>query len=195
MPYIASLYIYFGVDRISVRPALLKYLLFGLFLAAAYDGKAIQYFVDSSATAGANNGTSWFNAYRNLQTAIRAASSGDTLWVADGHYYPGNPGENDAWLDLKIGVTMLGGFQGLDGAQETSASQRNHLTNQTILSGDLDRNGIHSAGDAYHVVNSTQKDTTAVVDGFIIEMGYAVGPGGHSFGAGIFSFGGGGSYY
>ncbi|HEX2900859.1 MAG TPA: choice-of-anchor Q domain-containing protein, partial [Bacteroidia bacterium] len=142
-----------------------------------------------------NNGTSWANAYVNLQTAINLTPAGDTLWVANGHYYPGPSGDNLAWFDIKIGVTMLGGFQGLNGIQETSASQRNFNANVTYLSGDLDKSGGHSAADAYHVVNSAGKDTTAVVDGFTIEWGNAIGPGGHSLGGGIFSFGGGGSYY
>ncbi|MEY3444958.1 MAG: hypothetical protein RLZZ519_3239, partial [Bacteroidota bacterium] len=166
----------------TLKSALQKYLLLGLIMFAAFGGKATHYYVDSSATAGANNGTSWANAYRNLQTAINFASVGDSLWVADGHYYPGVSGDNFAWFDVKIGVTMLGGFQGLSGAQETSASQRNFVANPTYLSGDLDKNGAHSAADAYHVVNSAGKDTTAVVDGFVIEWGNAVGPGGHSLG-------------
>ncbi|MFN8395394.1 MAG: HYR domain-containing protein [Bacteroidia bacterium] len=156
--------------------------------------KATHYYVDSAATAGANDGTSWANAYRNVQTAINVTPVGDTLWIARGHYYPGPSGSNNDYFDFKNGVVLLGGFSGLTGSQETSASQRNFNLHQTIFSGDLDKNGQHSAGDAYHVTSSAGHDTTAVVDGIIIEMGNAVGNGGGSIGAGIFSFGGGGTY-
>ncbi len=178
----------------TLKSTLQKYLLLGLFMIAAIGGKATHYYVDSSAVAGANNGTSWANAYLNLQTAINFSNAGDSIWVADGHYFPGVSGDNLAWFDLKIGVAMLGGFQGLSGAQESSASQRNFYTNVTVLSGDLDRNGIHSAADAYHVVNAHTKDTTAVVDGFVIELGNAIGASVHGLGGAVFSFGGGASF-
>ncbi len=179
----------------TLLSTLRKFLLCCLLLLSAVAVKATHYYVDSSATVGANNGLSWANAFKTVQPAINFAVAGDTLWIADGHYYPGLSGDNTAWMDLKNGVVLLGGFQGLSGAQETSASQRNFISNHTIFSGDLDKNGVHSAADAYHVVNSHTKDTTAVVDGIIIELGYAVGPAIHSLGGGIFSYGGGGSYY
>ncbi len=178
----------------TLKSTLQKYLLLALIVFVAVGGKASHYYVDSSATAGANNGTSWANAYRNLQTAINLTPATDTLWVANGHYYPGVSGDNFAWFDVKIGQVLLGGFEGLSGIQETSAAQRNFFANLTYLSGDLDKNGAHSAADAYHVVNSAAKDTTAVVDGFIIEWGNAIGTGGNSLGGGIFSYGGGGTF-
>ena len=39
---------------------------------------------------GANNGTSWANAYKNLQVALAAATPGSQLWVAAGTYLPTN---------------------------------------------------------------------------------------------------------
>ena len=38
--------------------------------------------------AGLNNGTSWTDAYTNLQAGFGNASSGDTIWVAAGTYVP-----------------------------------------------------------------------------------------------------------
>lgn len=178
----------------TLRSTTYTFLLCCVVLLMGFQARAAHYYVDSSATAGANNGSSWANAYVNVQNAINLTPAGDTLWIARGHYYTGPSGNNNDWIDLKNGVVLLGGFSGLTGTQETSASQRNYILNPTIFSGDLDKNGLHSAPDAYHVVNSAGHDTTAVVDGIIIEMGNAVGTGGGSIGAGIFSFGGGGTY-
>ena len=52
-------------------------------------GRAVTpVFVDQSATSGLNNGTSWTNAYTNLQSAL-PGTSGDLVFVAEGTYLPG----------------------------------------------------------------------------------------------------------
>jgi predicted outer membrane repeat protein len=165
-----------------------KLLLFALFLLMATLGKATHYYVDSSATAGANNGLTWANAFTQLQPALNFANAGDTLWVANGHYYPGPSGSNLSYFEPENGEVILGGFEGLSGAQETSASQRNFVANRTILSGDLDKNGAHSAADAYHVIWLVSHDTTVVWDGLTIEYGNAIGPGVHTLGAAVLAY-------
>ena len=147
----------------------------------------LQY-VDASAT-GANDGTSWANAFTNLGDAIAWYSLfGDELWVASGRYYPdeGNIYSNDdrnATFALFPGLKLYGGFAGT----ETNINQRNIAVNLTVLSGDLDKNDItNSAGvvvaDAYNntvgtnscsVVRMVGTDSNSVLDGFTITSGRA----------------------
>src|SRR5512139_2196219 len=66
------------------------------------------FYVDASAT-GANNGSSWADAYTDLQAALSAIVGGE-VWVAEGIYYPGVSGERSASFYLKNSVAVYGGF-------------------------------------------------------------------------------------
>ena len=97
---------------------------------------------------------------------------GDQVWVADGVYYPGSPGdERTVTFQLRNGVEIYGGFAGTEGNLE----ERDWNTNITILSGDLDGNGLMDEGNAYHVVTGSDIDASAVLDGFTITAGNANG--------------------
>ena len=92
-------------------------------------------FVDGSAT-GANDGTSWANAFTRLDSALTAAKSCPQLtevWVADGTYTPTSTANRFLTFDLTNGLGVFGGFAG----GETSRAQANPTANPTILSGDL----------------------------------------------------------
>ncbi|MBK6834604.1 MAG: hypothetical protein IPG89_10135 [Bacteroidetes bacterium] len=135
----------------------------------------------NAAASGANNGTTWANAYTNLQTALTNTASG-SIWVVAGTYYPGTSGSNTATFTLKNNVSILGGFNGT----ESGPTQRNPSVNVCILSGDLDQSGTLTAADAYHVVSSGNAGATATIDGFTITGGNAVGGGDDDHGAGIY---------
>ncbi len=171
-----------------------KLLMLCAFCLFANSAKA-QIYVDASKTSGANNGTSWTNAYVNLQDALNAATTGDQIWVAKGTYYPTaklDPAgtDRDKTFILKEGVKVYGGFTGA--GTETSVNDRVNIstTNETILSGDfnnddvttLDPNGTiesitGNTENAHHVVISYNHSTATVLDGFTIKGGNADGTG------------------
>ena len=136
-------------------------------------------YVDANAT-GANNGSSWANAYKYLQDALAAAEPNDKIWVAQGAYQPDEDAENPsgtgdrtATFQLENGVAIYGGFPTGGG---TWAS-RNPNTYKTILSGDLNQNDepnfINNGENSYNVVVGSGTDSTAILDGFTITAGDA----------------------
>ncbi|MEE9294193.1 MAG: hypothetical protein V3W34_04400 [Phycisphaerae bacterium] len=107
-----------------------------LVLSALPSAGAIVY-VDADA-GGANNGSSWTDAFVFLQDGLDAAMSGDEIWVAEGIYHPDDgvsvaEGDRNATFQLINGVAVYGGFN----ATETMLSQRDPATNVSTLSGDL----------------------------------------------------------
>ncbi|MCP4437754.1 MAG: T9SS type A sorting domain-containing protein [Aureispira sp.] len=120
-----------------------------------------QVYVNVNAT-GANNGSSWTNAYTSILEAMDAALSGDDLWVAQGTYYlhQGGPqGDSSIWL--KTGVNLYGGFIGT----ETTLTQRDWENNATIF------DGYNSASGTFSSVHIIVADnvTNCTLDGFILQ--------------------------
>src|ERR1700722_1193880 len=68
-------------------------------------------FVDAGAH-GADNGLSWASAFTNLQSALGVATSGQTIEVAKGTYYPTTGIDRTATFQLIDGVTIQGGYAG-----------------------------------------------------------------------------------
>jgi len=121
--------------------------------------------------AGANNGTSWANAYTDLRSAITAAVATDEIWVAAGTYKPTATTDRTMSFPLKNGVGIYGGFAGT----ETMRSQANPDANVTTLSGDIGTVNVAS-DNSYHVVTSDNTVTsTGILDGFTIAVGRADG--------------------
>lgn len=120
-----------------------------LFLIYAFHAQGQRLYVNLNAT-GSNDGTSWANAYADLQTAIDAAASGDSIFVAQATYLSAS----GIGFVMKEGVKIFGGFLGA----ETSFSQRN-LANKATLQG----NGHRVIVNGYNGLTAS-----AVLDGFII---------------------------
>ena len=136
--------------------------------------------------AGSNDGSSWADAFTDLQTALATSISGDEIWVASGTYAPAGPdGDRAATFQLVSGVGVYGGFS----ATEAVRDRRNPAAYVTVLSSDLNANdhAVSTAADlaneltrsdnSFHVTTGTGADETAVLDGFVITAGYANGPG------------------
>ena len=117
-------------------------------------------YVDADATGG-NDGTSWEDAFINLQDALGAAGAGDEVWVASGTYYPdrglgATPGDRSARFRLQSGVALFGGFSGA----ETQRLQRNPAVYPTVLSGDIATAGTQGRRYTPRLFGLSEKNTT-----------------------------------
>jgi parallel beta-helix repeat protein len=149
----------------------IRLIIFTISLFTFLIGKS-QVYVDINAT-GLNNGTSWKDAYRSLDTAMFNTNSGE-IWVASGIYTPSIPinGDNDdrnVAFFFKPNVSCYGGFNG----NEISKLERNITLNLTVLSGDIGEKG-NFQDNVYHVIYNDYDDldTNAVFDGFVIYGAY-----------------------
>lgn len=140
-------------------------------------------YVNRNAT-GQNNGSSWMNAYTNLQSALNnAQSSTREIWVATGTYYGG--------FNIVGNLKLYGGFAGT----ETLRSQRDWNTYLTILSGDIGQDDLSSPLDTVTQMIGTNQTVLTIstmqvsrqeVDGFVITAGKASGPAEIGGGIGFF---------
>lgn len=132
-------------------------------------------YVDIDAT-GNNDGSSWANAFTNLNTAVSSSPAGSQFWVAEGAYTNLTTGNRDlAALTLTDAAQIYGGFKGT----ETARTARNPQQNPTIITGDI--NGDDVAGNftsnrtdnLYRVVQIEDAQTNFLLDGFTIRGGHA----------------------
>jgi hypothetical protein len=126
-------------------------------------------YVDQQAISGMNNGLDWNNAFWDLQDALDLAGPGDSIWVAEGTYYPTSSTDRQISFELKQGVAIYGGFNGT----ESALIQRNWEENITILSGDIGIPG-DSSDNSFHVLYALGVDSLSIVDGFIITLGQGI---------------------
>lgn len=154
-------------------------------LVLGYSGNIFAqkvHYVNASAS-GQNDGSTWENAYVYLQDALTVALAGDEIWISEGLYKPDmgalvQPGDRNASFKINEGITIYGGFSGV----ENSIEERNIERNKTILSGDLSENdpsGITvdstSMDNSFHVVEITSIDLVKLSD-LWIEKGNASQP-------------------
>jgi hypothetical protein len=130
------------------------------------------------------DGSSWADAYKYLQDALTSASSGDEIRVAEGVYKPDQgsgitPGDQTATFQLINGVTLNGGYAGNG---EPDPDVRDINVYETVLSGDLNGNDgpnfANNDENSFHVVNASNTNGTAVLDGVTIIGGNTGGDGG-----------------
>ncbi|MBB3838365.1 putative outer membrane repeat protein [Runella defluvii] len=155
-------------------------------------------YVNASASGG-NSGRSWANAYTDLEAALNAARANPScvsqIWVAAGTYKPtadasGNTSPADARMKSFVmvnGVAIYGGFNGT----ETQLTARNWRSNPTILSGNIGDTGIDT-DNSYRVINNnftsgSPLGNTAILDGVIVEKGYATGDFPFNLGGGMWN--------
>ncbi|MGZ9585772.1 S-layer homology domain-containing protein [Paenibacillus marinisediminis] len=153
----------------------------GISVHAAEGGSIIYVKADA---AGNNDGSSWTHAYTDLHQALtEAGKEGKTeVWIAKGTYMPsGNMSADDVrrmHFEMMNGVAIRGGFEGSEDVQSSSASDilanRQFKKNETILSGDIDKDGKLD-NNVYNVFVNNGLNNTAVLDGVTITGGNADG--------------------
>ncbi|MFH1377304.1 MAG: choice-of-anchor Q domain-containing protein [Planctomycetota bacterium] len=169
-----------GTDTISGTPSIDEIGLSNTIIITAVNGilpNASQTFViivrpqivyvKADAT-GANDGSSWNNAFVDLQDSLSLTVTNYDIWVASGTYVPTVPnGDRNISFLMKDDVNLYGGFNGT----ETMLDQRDWETNVSILSGDLNGNDIgftNNGENSYTVVTGCNNVT---LDGFTITGG------------------------
>jgi len=140
-------------------------------------------FVDQDAV-GANDGSSWIDAYTSLFFALNAAAPGDQVWVAEGVYTAVAP--NLPVANLPDHVQVYGGFIGGEG----SLVERPLPLAPTVFDGDFTGDdGVGAFADnSRHVMVANYVDCVTVAD-IVVTGGRATGGGQDDDGAGLLSVG------
>jgi hypothetical protein len=151
-------------------------------------------FVSANAT-GANDGSSFSDAFNDLQDALAVSQSdGQEIWIASGTYRPHASNRGVYYAITKENMKIYGGFSGT----ETQLSDRVIGANETILSADLQANDANIADfvgnyanttrntdNSYHVINITSTGNNLLLDGLTISDAHNNQPGTSSVGAAI----------
>ena len=144
-------------------------------------------YVDDDA-AGANDGSSWQNAYNFLQDALADANTAEKpveIHVAQGIYKPDQgegqtAGDRNAAFRLINDVTLSGGFAGI---LKSDPNKQNIEEYETVLSGDLAGNDIEindpdklleeptRSENSLTIIWGAHTDSTSLLDGFTIKGG------------------------
>ncbi len=151
--------------------------------------------VDTKVTLS-GNGSSWSEAKKFLSNAVEEANDNTIIFVAAGNYktdtndaVPHGTRNRKSQFKLKKGVIIRGGYAGIGAADP---NERNTRVHKTFLSGDLDGNDVGDNNDpsrnenSFHVVDGSDTDASAVLDGFIITGGNADGSGADGSGGGLY---------
>jgi predicted outer membrane repeat protein len=156
------------IQRRAAKIDFLKLLLIILFLALSFafpfTASGAVWYVHAHSDSG--DGTNWAHAFKTIQEAIYAASTGDEIWLKEGTY------NIYTQINVNKAIGVYGGFKGY----ETQREQRDWANNVTRIDGD---------GSVYHCLYVT---ADATVDGITITGGNADGSGSvASSGGGIYN--------
>ncbi|WP_138434475.1 T9SS type A sorting domain-containing protein [Winogradskyella algicola] len=131
------------------------------------------YYVDANAT-GANDGSSWTDAFTNVTDALALTNLNDAVWVAKGTYTLAD--KNTPIAVNTDEVDIIGGFAGT----ETTLAERDltaiHTTNATIFTGDINGDDIDGDFSLNKTDNAERlfelRTSNATFDGIIFENIY-----------------------
>lgn len=130
-----------------------------IFCCALQSYSAVIY-VDYTANAN-GDGSSWNLAFKTIQDALAAASSGDEIWVASGFYTTSLTDDPNESFEIPCGVSLFGGFAGW----ETERQQRDWTVNQCSLSGNLG-SVVDDSDNALEIITITNCEEPVVINGF-----------------------------
>lgn len=164
---------------------IMRTILLLLLIIVSFFSNGQTIYVNQAAT-GADNGTSWTDAYTSLETAISSINTPNKeVWIAAGTY---STTSGSLMFPINYAGTIIyGGFDGT----ETVMSERNWITNKTIVSGDIlgNDNGVVSFTSTLRNDNSVRLFTInandVVLDGLTLSDAHANGGGTNSSGGAI----------
>ncbi|MFO8233069.1 MAG: LamG-like jellyroll fold domain-containing protein, partial [Longimonas sp.] len=174
---------------------------------ALYDNEGIILYVDAEASGG-GTGTSWTDAFTDLQEALDAAFNRDVILIAAGTYLPSrelSAGDaRSATFEVtgaQDGLKIYGGWSGSEtfadvSEVEAALDSRDFSAHETTLSGDIGTTG-NASDNAYHVLvfnggnavgadTATNLTTGTVLDGVTVTGGHANGNFPNNAGGGLF---------
>ena len=155
-----------------------KGMVMSLFLILSTMCYSNVHYVDTLAS-GAENGTSWTDAYKSLQDALTVSVTGDTIFIMSGVYLP-HISDNSVSFNMIQGIEIYGGFSGTELLGDAGFwSNRDAVLYETILSGDINGDDIgtdNNTDNSLHII--TNSVTGIVLDGLTLQGGNATGDNG-----------------
>lgn len=123
----------------------------------AYEFQREIIYVDANGPTAGDDGSSWATAFNFLSDGLAVASSGNSIFIAEGMHFPDEgtwrtDGNRDYRFDLQDEVNLHGGFP-------TGGGRRDIAANVTVLSGDIDQDDEDADG------NGITESHTQVVGG------------------------------